>query len=198
MMLSIAFTLFLLMNPVGNVPLYMSILKNIPHERHKKIIVREMVFAWVIMIIFIFLGQALLDFLHINQYTIQLAGGIVLFIISLRMVFPTKDEPTKDLIKITEPYIVPLAIPLVAGPSILSAVILYSHQVQNNYTMIGSISIAWAFLFIILYFSPLITKILKDRGVIAIERLMGLIMIFIAIQMFMNGIKTFSQIPYSG
>ena len=191
MLFSISFSLFLLMNPFGNIPLYISLLKGIPPIRQRQIIVREMLIALFVMIIFIFIGKVLLQFLQISQATVMLSGGMILFLISLKMVFPPEEKKSeKDLAKITEPFIVPLAIPLVAGPTILSAVILYSHQ-ANNFIMIGAISIAWAFVFLLLYFSPFLTKSLGERGITAIERLAGLIMVMIAIQMFLGGIALF-------
>ena len=191
MLFSISFSLFLLMNPFGNIPLYISLLKGISPKRQRQIIVREMLIALFVMIIFIFIGKVLLQFLQISQATVMLSGGMILFLISLKMVFPPEEKKSeKDLAKITEPFIVPLAIPLVAGPTILSAVILYSHQ-ANNFIMIGAISIAWAFVFLLLFFSPFLTKSLGERGITAIERLAGLIMVMIAIQMFLGGIALF-------
>ena len=196
-MFTISLSLFLLMNPFGNVPYYISTLKGIPPKRQEQIIVRELLIALFVMILFVFIGKVLLSWLNITQATVQIAGGIVLFLISLKMVFPSKeDETNKDLLKITEPFIVPLAIPLVAGPSILSAVILYSNQV-NNWIMIGSIAIAWIVLSTILFFCSWLTKAIGERGIVAVERLMGLIMVMIAIQMFLGGVSIFMNNPQS-
>jgi multiple antibiotic resistance protein len=187
---AIAFSLFLLMDSIGNIPLYISFLKRIPAKRQWKIILREMVIALLIIILFYFLGSGLLEFLSINQYTIQMAGGIILFMICLKMVFPSTSAE-ENLPHEVEPFIVPLAVPLVAGPAVLAAVIIYSKQETNTLIMIGAIFIAWAASLIILLGSPFLNKILGWRGIVAIERLMGLVLSLIAIQMFLNGLAAF-------
>lgn len=189
-LLSVAFSLFLLMDAVGNIPLYISFLKRIPAKRQWKIILREMVIALAIIIAFSFLGNALMEFLSVNQYTIQIAGGIILFMIALKMVFPSPSAE-EALPHDTEPFIVPLAVPLVAGPAVLAAVMIYAKQEANNLIMIGAIFLAWIASLFILLASPFINKILGWRGIVAIERLMGLVLTLIAIQMFLNGLSSF-------
>ena len=187
---AIAFSLFLLMDAIGNIPLYISFLKQIPASRQWKIILREMLIALFIIILFNFIGNNLMEFLSVDHDTIQIAGGIILFLICLKMVFPTGVEEEK-LPRDTEPFIVPLAVPLVAGPAVLAAVMIYSKQETNSLIMIGAIFIAWAASLIILLASPLLNKVLGWRGIVAIERLMGLVLSLIAIQMFLNGLGAF-------
>lgn len=192
-MFSIALALFLLMDPIGNIPLYISVLKETDPAHQTKIIVREMLIALLIIMTFQFLGDALMEFLHISLDTIQIAGGIILFLLCLKMIFPAvKGENDLPKEKYPEPFIVPLAIPLVAGPSVLAAVIIYAQQ-EQIWTMVGAITIAWAASLAILVTSSFIKKVLGNRGITALERLMGLILLLIAVQMLLSGISSFVQ-----
>lgn len=189
-MFSIAFSLFLLMDPIGNIPLYIATLKEIHPKRQQWIIFRELIIALVIIILFNFVGNELLNFLNVTQDTVQVSGGIILFLISLKMIFPPEKIHQPDELKAPEPFIVPLAVPLVAGPTVLAAVMIYSHQ-QSGTLMITAICIAWAVSLIILLLSPFISRLLGTRGILACERLMGLILTMIGIQMFLSGIHQF-------
>lgn len=188
--LTLSFAIFLLMDPIGNIPLYVSLLKEISPERQKKIILRELLIALVVIICFYFLGDFFLDALGIKDETILIAGGIVLFLIAIKMVFPSKDTPHEDKIE-DEPFIVPLAIPLVAGPAVLAAVMIYSHRGFGHLTVVSAIIIAWIAATLVLVFSAHLKNVLKQRGIIACERLMGLILTLIAIQMFLDGLHVF-------
>jgi len=187
----VAFSLFLLMDPIGNIPLYIGFLKKVPERRQKIVICRELLIALCIIILFSFLGDALMRFLRIENDTIQIAGGIILFIICLRMIFPPSHNETEKLPHDVEPFIVPLAVPLVAGPSVLAAVMIYAKQ-EPSLIMLGAILIAWLASLIILLSSSYLRKILGWRGILAMERLMGLILILIAVQMFLGGLSCFT------
>ncbi len=189
-LLSVAFALFLLMDPIGNIPFYISFLKGVDPARQRVVIVRELLIALGIIILFNFIGNGLMDFLKVSQDTIQIGGGIILFLICLKMIFPVGHDPNESLPHATEPFIVPLAVPLVAGPSVLAAVMIYAHQ-ETNWVMIGAILIAWAASLIILLSSSFLKAILGWRGILALERLMGLVLTLIAIQMFLNGVSAF-------
>jgi multiple antibiotic resistance protein len=192
---SVSLSLFIVMNAFGNVSLFLSLLKGIPKKRQKQIVLRELIIALVIIILFNYIGIFLLDFLNITEDIIRIAGGVVLFLLSLRMLFPQvkeKKEVETELKKITEPFIVPLAIPLVAGPAVLAAVILYSQQISDP-ILISAIVIAWITTLIILLISAHLSDWFGERGLIAIERLMGFIMVLIAIQMFLTGLKSFMR-----
>jgi multiple antibiotic resistance protein len=188
---SIAFSLFLLMDPIGNIPLYISFLKKLEPRRQRVVIMREMVIALFIIILFNFLGDALMQFLHVEKDTIQIAGGIILFLICLKMIFPAEHNPNEDLPHETEPFIVPLAVPLVAGPSVLAAVMIYTKQEMNQWVMMGAILLAWGASLVILMGSSLLKNVLGWRGILALERLMGLILTLIAVQMFLSGLHSF-------
>jgi multiple antibiotic resistance protein len=188
----IAFSLFLLMDAVGNIPLFLSILKNVPTKKQRNIIIREMVIALVIIGIFTFIGDGLMHFLHISQSTIQIAGGIVLFIISLKMIFPSHQDPKEGLPSPNEePFLVPLAVPLIAGPAVLAAVMIYARQEVSPWIVIAAVSIAWLGSLVILVAAPYLQTFLGKKGLIAMERLMGLILILISVQMFLSGVHHF-------
>ncbi len=195
--LSMAFALFLLMDPLGNVPIYIAVLKDIPVKRQKKIIFREMIIALVTIILFAYVGESLLNFLHVQLPTILISGGIILFLIALKMIFPIGQEE-HEYPKEKEPFIVPLAIPLVAGPAVLAAVMLYSGQISrefgSSWRLVGAIFIAWITSTLILLASTKLKKIMGQKGLIACERLMGLLLTLIAVQMFLEGLGLFLKI----
>jgi multiple antibiotic resistance protein len=190
---SAAITLFLIMDPLGNLPVFMSVLKSIEPKRRRIVLVRELIFSLIIMMVFLFSGQAVLSFLSVKQETVSIAGGIILFLIALKMIFPQPGGVT-GLAPGEEPFIVPLAIPMVAGPSILAALILLANQDHSrmlDWTI--ALSVAWFISATILMFSTVLHKLLGERGLIAIERLMGMILIMISIQMLLDGLgKYFS------
>lgn len=191
--LSMSFSLFLLMDSLGNVPLYIAILKNFSVKRQRKIIFRELLIALGIILLFAVIGEVFLSFLNVKQYTISIAGGIILFLISLKMIFPQPHEPTERVEKEKEPFIVPLATPFVAGPAVLAAVMLYSKQ-ESAFITISSICISWLLTTVILIASSKLQKLLGQRGLIACERLMGLILTLLAVQMFLQGIAIYVEI----
>ncbi|WP_370242321.1 YhgN family NAAT transporter [Marisediminitalea sp.] len=189
---SAAVMLFLIMDPLGNLPIFMSVLKMIETKRRRFILVRELLFALVILYVFLFSGQAVLDFLNVKQETVSIAGGIILFLIALKMIFPVKGASPIGLAAGEEPYIVPLAIPLIAGPSTLAALILLSNQSPDRMgDWALALGAAWIVSAAILLFSGVFHRILGERGLAAMERLMGMILVMIAIQMFLNGVGTY-------
>lgn len=187
---TVTFALFLLMNPIGNVPIYLALLKEIPPRRQAQIILRELAMALAILLLFQFVGQGLLNLLGVKKDALLIAGGLILLIIAMRMIFPPEKSTAKITEKKEEPFLVPLAIPLVAGPAILSAIIIYSNEVSTLPLTFAILS-AWALVTLILVSAPVLLKLLKERGILACERLMGLILILIASQMFLNGLRIF-------
>jgi multiple antibiotic resistance protein len=185
---SAAITLFLIMDPLGNMPVFMSVLKTIEPRRRRVVIARELLFSLIIMFTFLFSGQAVLNFLNVRQESVSIAGGIILFLIGLKMIFP-QPGGVAGLTSDEEPFIVPLAIPMIAGPSILAALILLANQ-DHNRMLDWSLALgaAWLASAIILMLSSTLHRILGERGLIAIERLMGMILIMISIQMLLDGI----------
>jgi multiple antibiotic resistance protein len=147
-----------------------------------------------IIILFAFLGNSLMDFLNVGPGTTQIAGGIILFLLCLKMIFPRPSRNDElDNEDKREPLIVPLAIPLVAGPGVLAAVMIFARQETSDLIMISAIFIAWLASLLILLCSSFIKQIFGERGIIAIERLMGLILTLIAVEMFLSGVSVFLQ-----
>ena len=188
-LLSAVVTLFLIMDPLGNVPVFLSVLKNVPRERRRAIVIREVLIAYGVLLIFLLLGDHALRLLHIEQETISIAGGIVLFLIALRMIFPQtgsySDAPEG------EPLVVPLAVPLIAGPSAMAALLLLQRAAPSGSTDLWfAMTIAWALTAAILIAAPFFYRILGERGLTAMERLMGMVLVMISVQMLLNGIRS--------
>lgn len=188
---ALSFSFFLLMDPIGNVPLYITILDPIPQQRRKKIIIREMMISLFIILLFAFLGEGILNLLKITPSTLSISGGILLFLIAIKMIFSSESAENPIFESKKEPFIVPLAVPLVAGPSILAAVMIYAKKEQSLAILVLSILIAWIASFIILILSDELRKILKENALLALQRLMGLILTLIAVEMFMEGLELF-------
>ena len=187
---SAAVLLFFLMDPLGNIPVLLAVLKGIEPKRQRVIIARELGIALVILIIFLFAGKPLLNFLHLQQESVTIAGGIILLLIALRLIFPKPEGVMGHQID-GEPFLVPIAIPMIAGPSVLAMLILMTQSSPNStVNWLFAVIIAWALTAVILLAAPLLYRILKERGLIAMERLMGMILVMMAVQMIINGIKT--------
>lgn len=189
--LSLAYTFFLLMDSIGNIPLFISLLKELNPKRQRQIILRELLIALIIMIGFIFIGDAILSSLGISNYSILMSGGIILFIISLKMIFPSPHDHTNEYGKEKEPFIVPLAVPLVAGPAVLATIMLYAKQEEGYFVIVSAIVLAWALSTVILLSSSILKRWMGLKGIIACERLMGLLLVMLSIQMFLGGVTDY-------
>ncbi len=184
-------TLFLIMDPIGNIPLFLSVLKPVDSRRRRRVLVREIAIAYVVLLAFVFLGGYLLRFLGLDEATISVAGGIVLFLIAVRMIFPAGGGPTTDAPE-GEPFIVPLAIPLFVGPSTLAALLLLQRTSPGQTgPLLLAVTVAWALSGAILLSATFFYRVLRERGLMALERLMGMLLVMIAVQMFMSGVRTF-------
>ena len=185
-----AITLLLIMDPLGNIPPFLSALKNVEDDRRRMVLLREILIAYVVLLAFLFAGKYVLRLLSLQEETISIAGGIVLFLIALRMIFP-KEEAGRDALE-GEPFIVPLAIPLIAGPSTLASLLLLQ-QSSDTLQLFLALTLAWVATAIILLSSTILYRLLKQRGLIAIERLMGMVLVMLAVQMFINGLARFMK-----
>ena len=192
---SAAVLLILIMDPLGNLPIFMSVLKHIDPKRRRVIIIRELLIALVIMLLFLFTGERMLSFLNLRAETVSISGGIILFLIAIKMIFPSPESNTSGLPAGEEPFLVPLAIPLLAGPSLLATLMLMSHQYPGDMGMLViALFVAWGITAAILMMSGLFLRLLGSKGVNALERLMGLILIMIATQMFLDGIRAYMKL----
>ncbi len=190
---SVAVTLFFIMDPLGNVPVFNAVLSSFDARKRTIIVARELVLALLILLGFLFAGNAILGFLGLSQSSLNIAGGILLFIISLRMIFP-KTTSRDEIESTEEPFLVPLAIPLVAGPSTIAILLLLSSSQPER---VGEWSIAlllaWLGTTVLLVSAPVLLRFLGTRGSRALERLMGMILVILATQMLLNGIRDFVQ-----
>lgn len=185
---SAAILLFLVIDPLGNIPFFISALKNVDPEQHRKIIIRELLIALTVLVAFLFMGRFVLKMLHISEPALTIAGGVILFLIALRMIFPSSEHLTHEEIG-GEPFIVPLAIPYVAGPSALTtALLLMSRESDRWVEWLLALILAWCATSIIILLGSKLRHYLGERGLIAIERLMGMVLITMAIQMLLTGI----------
>ncbi len=185
-------TFILVMDPLGNVPLFLSALRNTAPERRQWVILRECLIALALMVAFLFLGKAMLDLLDIQNPALQAAGGVILLLIAIRMVFPTPERNLKEPTMHDEPFIVPLAVPYVAGPSLLAVItVLVSTDPGNMGWYLGALAISWVVTTVTLYFAGFLQRVVGERTLIAVERLMGMILVIMAVQMMFEGAKTF-------
>ncbi|MFP4385404.1 MAG: MarC family protein [Spirochaetia bacterium] len=184
-------TLFFVMDPLGNIPIFVSVLQKVPPHKRRKTVIRELLIAFVILQLFLFFGKYILRGLHITESALIVSGGLILFLIALRMIFPTHRE-NSDVNENEEPFIVPLAVPLITGPSLIATVMLFVSQAPERlleWFLAGTA--AWSASFLLLIFAEPLVKKLGNRVIKAIERLMGLILTTIAIQMLLSGIREY-------
>ena len=186
-----ALTMLLVMDPLGNIPLFLAVLKDVAPERQRPVLVREILLAYGVLLFFLFAGGYVLQMFGLRSEAISIAGGIILFIIAIRMIFPTEGGIVGETPE-GEPFLVPLAIPLMAGPSTMASVLLLKQS--GNISLIqllAAVTLAWAVSAVILYSAPYLYRLLKVRGLVAMERLMGMLLVILSVQMFLDGIATF-------
>jgi multiple antibiotic resistance protein len=187
-LLSAAVLMFFVMDPLGNVPFFMAELRHVAPTRRRVVIARELLIALAILVFFLFVGQYILDVLHVSTTALRISGGVVLLLIAMRMIFPTRDNSLREEVA-GEPFIVPLAVPYTAGPSALATeLILVSREPERWPVWLGAILLAWFATAVILFFATGVSRYLGERGLIAIERLMGMLLITVAVQMLMDGL----------
>jgi small neutral amino acid transporter SnatA (MarC family) len=188
---SAALLLFLILDPLGNIPVFLSMLRRLPPRRQRVVLARELLIALGVLMMFLWGGKYALELMHLRQESVAIAGGIILFLIGLRMIFPPPEGLMGELPG-GEPFIVPMAIPLVAGPSGMAAVMLMGSKDPGRLVDWSlALLIAWAATAAILFSATALYKLLGSRALTAVERLMGMLLVMVAVQMFMNGVKAF-------
>lgn len=191
--LSAAFLLLLILDPIGNIPIFLALLKNVEPRRRRRVLLRELLFALLVLLGFLFAGQYLLDLLNLDQEAISIAGGIVLFLIALRMIFPPAHGAVAEELG-GEPFLVPLAVPLIAGPSTIATLLLL---VRGEPERLGewllALVLAWLATAVILLLANRVLRFLGPRGLLATERLMGMLLVVVSVQMLLNGLRDFLQ-----
>jgi len=195
--ISAATLLFLVMDPLGNIPVFLSVLNKVAPERRTRVLIRELLLALGVLVVFLYAGETVLGFLGLSEHSIRIAGGIILFIIALKMVFPVaRAAHAADEIQ-GEPLLVPLAIPMVAGPSTMAVIMLLSTNEPGRMTdWLLALLAAWSISSVILISATNLERFLGKRGLIAIERLMGMLLIALAVQMLLQGISAYmAELP---
>ncbi len=196
-LLSLTLILFFIIDPMGNIAAFTTMLRRVDPKRQLWVILREMLIALGIMLLFYFLGEQLFELLQISETTVNMAIGLILFLFAIKILFPNLRHPRSSLPQ-GEPFIIPLAVPLIASPSLIATIMLFAHHEQTSELMIFAILIAWAASTVIMLFSSTLHRLLGQNGLSALERLMAMILVMLAIQRFLEGVKLFvsqSNIP---
>ena len=190
-LLSASVLLFFVMDPLGNVPLFLSALRHVNPSRYRLVIVRELLIALVILVVFLFVGRYFLELLHVSPAALTAGGGVILLLIALRMIFPSHERSMREEVE-GEPLVVPLAVPYTAGPSMLATELLFMSREPDRWPVwLGAVGLAWLASAVILYFSANLRQLLGDRGLTALERLMGMLLVIVAVEMLMAGIAEY-------
>lgn len=188
----LALTFFIVSNPIGNTPALLALLKDYDFRNQQRILIREGIFSFFIAIFFQYFGEFFLGLLHIQDYTMSLCGGILLFILAFQMIFPNRNENESGSLK-KEPFIVPIATPLISGAGVLSLIMLFAKQEANNFKMSLAITIAWSGVLIVFALAPYLQKLLGKRGLLALEQLMGMILAIMAAGILVKGTQLFIE-----
>jgi MarC family membrane protein len=184
--------LVLITDPIGNIPIFANALKHVAPERRPRVIVREILIAFTLLLTFMFVGQRFLELMNLSELSLQIGGGVILFLIALRMVFPP--PATDEAEMLTEPLIVPLAVPMIAGPSALATVLLLvSQQPEKRIEWIAALCVTMLVSAVVLLAAERVQRVVGSRVVHALERLMGLVLVSVSIEMMLSGIKVFVQ-----
>ena len=189
-MLSIALLLFIVLDPFGNLVTLNTLLRAANPARRRRIIIRESLIALAILLLFVFAGGAILRALGLQAYALGISGGIVLFMIALGMVFPARKVLDKE--GLDDPLVVPIAMPLIAGPGAISVVILLA-QTNPILNVAGAVVVAWLPTAVILTASTWLFNFLGPRGAVALERLMGILLVMVSVQMVLNGLSAYMK-----
>lgn len=194
-LLSTTLVLFFIMDPIGNVSSFLSMMRNQPPRRQAYLVMREMFFALILMLLFNFLGEYLQAVLELSDTSVHLATGVVLLLAALGILFPGP-RSVRAALPPGEPFLVPLAIPLISGPALLATIMLYSQQEESMLLMLAAIFIAWSGSVAILLLGPLLSRVMGRNGLIAAERLIAMVLVMLAIQRFSEGVRLFiDQMP---
>jgi MarC family membrane protein len=182
--------LLLITDPLGNIPIFANALKGVAPERRTRVIVREVLIAFALLLVFMFVGDGFLRVMGLSGLSLQIAGGVVMFLIALRMIFPPEHGAVPVAAPAEEPLIVPLAVPALAGPSALATVMLLVSQApERRLEWVAALSVTMAVCAIVLVLAERIQRLVGERLVLAFERLMGLILVAVSVEMMIRGVK---------
>ena len=189
--LSTTILLFLVIDPIGNIPVFLAALRSVPEERRLLVTLRECALGFVVLVLFMLFGRVFLQMLHLSETSLGITGSIILFLIAIRMIFPSSEYLFGETPGV-EPLFFPLAVPTIAGPSALATVLLLATRNPGGFwTVFAAVALSMGLSTLILISSGTIAKIVGRRVLTAAERLMGLILAAVAVEMFLQGIRTF-------
>ena len=191
-LLTISLVLFLIMDPIGNVSSFLKMVRGIDPKKQSAIVLREMLIALLVMLLFNFAGEYIFHWLQVSEATVRLSSGVILFLVSVQILFP-KLNGIRESVPEEEPFIIPLAIPLITGPSLLATIMLYARIVESVPVMLFAILIAWSASVAILLSSRLLFRSLGVNGLMACEKLMGMVLVLLAVQRFLDGVSQFAH-----
>ena len=188
---SIAFSLFLLMDPLGNMQSFLNTIAGLKPARQKIILMREMLIALFVILCFNFLGEYIFELLKISHITVYFASGTILFLVAIKILFRENGNHIENKKGTEEPFLVPIAIPMIASPALLATVMLYADTEPSIWTMLSAILVAWLATCILLFTSKQIVRIIGTSGLTACEKLMGMILILLSVQRILQGVILF-------
>ena len=188
--LGVAVLIFLVTDPFGNIALFISALKRVPEQRRVWVAARELLFALALLLVFLTFGDRILSVLGLSREAIAIAGGIILFVIAMRLIFPGPQGPLGELPD-GEPLLVPLATPAVAGPSALAVLMTLRNTYQGPlWELYAGLLLAWAAAAVILLQATFLQRFLGPRGLTAVERLMGMLLIMLSVDMLLDNLQS--------
>ena len=192
-LLQLALTFFIVTNPLGNCPAIIALVKDHPIRKQQQILLRESIFALLLTLFFLFFGEVFLNHLNITNYALKISGGVLLFIVALKMIFADRTE-TKTQAPLEDPFVVPIATPLLAGAGLFATILTFSTQEANDTKLFFAILIAWIGITAVLVAAPYLQIFLGKRGLAAMEQLMGMLLAMIGIEMMVSGLILFLQV----
>jgi MarC family membrane protein len=191
--LSALVLLLLVLDPFGSLPIFISVMRGVDPARRTRVAVREVAIAFGVLLAFMFAGQGFLSLMHLSERSLEVAGGVILLIIAIRMIFGSSSgEAYAADGALREPFIFPLAVPLLAGPSALATVLLLaSRQPERVLYWVGALTVAMLVSGAVLLAADRIRQLIGSSMVAAIEKLMGLVLTAIAVEMILAGLKRY-------
>ncbi len=186
----LALSFFLIANPIGNIPTVVALVKDFPFQQQRKIVLRESIFSFIVAISFQFVGAELLNYLHIETDTVSITGGLLLMLVALGMIFP-KDEPKETLALKREPFLVPIATPIITGGGVMSAIMIYLSDTHDPLLVSSALVLAWCGVIPVMLLSPYLKKLLGDRGLLALEQFMGMVLALLSMRLLVQGFRIF-------
>ncbi|MEO8806003.1 MAG: MarC family protein [Burkholderiaceae bacterium] len=193
--LSAVILLLLVLDPLGSLPVFIPIMRDVPPERRTLVALREVAIAFAVLFAFMFLGESFLRVMRLSERSLEVAGGVILLMVAIRMIF-SHEGGVYGTPEGKEPFIFPLAVPLLAGPSAMATVLLLaSRQPERVMAWAGALTCAMAVSGAVLLLCERIRRLLGDSVVSALEKLMGLVLTAIAVEMILAGLKQYFMAP---